>query len=263
MISPICSSGIFSSYLEEVHDFVRIDRIIQNLYLDPSKENTIPLIEKGVVVLIGISSAAILGPAFGVYLVAMNIFFMAAVNTYLKNADLTKLPSAKTFFSNENPLWKLVLGIIAWFPFAIFENNLEIFINWLMGLMGIVITGTQDVGVLLASSGLTAILWIVLGCLIAPVGEEIVFRGYLEKIFEQSENPSVFQRFTTACKTNAIFGAMHLSPFQGWFNLPIFIACFAMGMAFSLLKEVTGDLWAPSSLHIMNNTVATVALRMA
>jgi membrane protease YdiL (CAAX protease family) len=85
----------------------------------------------------------------------------------------------------------------------------------------------------------------------------------MEKIFEKSKNPSLFQKFTIAFKTNAIFGVMHLSPFQGWFNLPIFISSFSIGMAFSLLKEMTGDLWASSSLHIMNNTVATVALRMA
>ncbi len=243
-------------------DTFRLDLAVRKVYENPSVPNAIDLAAKCVGPLLAISSAMVLGPAFGVYLLAMNIFFGAVVITYLKNTNLEALPNPKEFFSKDNLLWKIGIGIAAWFPLSVLEQRLEILITWIFGLMGIVFNQGQDVALLLSSGGLLGAIWIIYGCIIAPVTEELLFRGYSEKLFEKENNPSFSQKFMTALKTNAVFGAIHMSPFQGWFNIPIFVATFVMGMAFSLLREATGDLWAPTICHTMNNTVATIALRI-
>lgn len=251
-----------TDFPKEVMSLLRLDLAFQKVYKNPSISNAVSLAAQCVVPLSAISSAIVLGPAFGIYLFAMNIFGGAALNSYLKNVNLKTLPSIKDLFSKDNLIWKIGIGIAAWFPLVFLKQQLEILVTWIFGLMGIVFSQGQDVAILLGSGGLSGAIWIILGCIIVPAAEELVFRGYLEKLFETGTNPSFSQRFTTALKTNAIFGAIHMSPFQGWCNIPFFVITFAMGMAFTLLREATGDLWAPTICHTMNNTIATILLRV-
>ncbi len=53
-----------------------------------------------------------------------------------------------------------------------------------------------------------------------------------------------------------LFGACHLSPFQGWTNIPVFIVTGVMGVVFTILREFTGDTLACSTAHILNNALA-------
>ena len=153
------------------------------------------------------------------------------------------------------------MAFAAWFPLKFLEEALVALAEKIFVLLGLPLGGAQDVGLLLSSGGLSGLIWILLGCVVAPVGEEIFFRGHLQDLLKVGENPSSWSRFVTVLKTNAVFGAMHLSPFQGWFNIPVFAFTFLFGMCMSLLKELTGDLWAPMTCHMANNMIATAVLR--
>jgi len=244
-------------------EFVRIDREIEALFQKPSINTAFDLSAKVIMPLSCITAGCVLGTAFGIYLFAVSLFLNTLVLIAIRdNPELIReLPSINDYFSKENGLRNITLGLAAWFPLEFLTEMLVGLIEKIFILLGHPLSGVQDIGLLLSSGGLGGLLWMFIGCIIAPVGEEIIFRGWLTDLLKESEDPSSWNRFVTAVKTNAIFGALHVSPFQGWFNIPIFAATFIMGMCFSLLKELTGSLWAPMTCHMAGNMISTAILR--
>lgn len=101
--------------------------------------------------------------------------------------------------------------------------------------------------------------------IIGPVLEEALFRGAFYDITKGVEDwiwgpdaNSTAQRVTRVVLNGLLFGACHLSPFQGWVNLPIFIATSLMGIVFAGLREVTGNTQASSVAHMANNCFALI-----
>lgn len=111
---------------------------------------------------------------------------------------------------------------------------------------------------------------------ITPIYEEIIFRGYLRNWFMgESVKPGVTERlkswmwrhlplkgsepseFKTALKTSAIFALLHIEPSKGWANLQFLLQIGLMGMAFYGLRKKTGNLWACTTAHSVNNSLAT------
>lgn len=251
--SPFCTE-----LWSVIQSILRVDLAIREFYESPSIESTMRLTFWSVFPLLVISSGAILGTAFAVYLLVVNIFFTTAIGLYVKNTGIENLQHPLDFFSEDNLFWKICIGITAWFPMAMLEKQLEVLMTSIFGLMGIVLTQGQDIALLLSSGGFWGAIWIIFGCIFAPITEELLFRGYGEKSAEN--DLSITQKFMAALKSNIVFGAIHMSPFQGWFNIPIFVITFSMGMVFSLLREATGDLCAPTVCHAMNNILATALL---
>ncbi len=98
-------------------------------------------------------------------------------------------------------------------------------------------------------------------CLFAPIIEEIEFRWGLDTAFQYSQQRLDYDPDSTTSKTMRIaavslfFGACHLTPEQGYTNIPIFIITTLLGGALHCLKEETGDIIAPTAAHITHNTV--------
>ncbi|QTN30826.1 CPBP family intramembrane metalloprotease [Akkermansiaceae bacterium] len=90
------------------------------------------------------------------------------------------------------------------------------------------------------------VLLAVAAALVAPICEEIVFRGYLYPVAKKYAGPWV-----AALATALIFSAAH-----GSFSalLPLF----AFGLALVAIYEFTGSIWAPMAVHFLFNS-ATVA----
>ncbi|MGJ8633954.1 MAG: CPBP family intramembrane glutamic endopeptidase [Luteolibacter sp.] len=97
---------------------------------------------------------------------------------------------------------------------------------------------------------LILILMAFTAAIVAPICEEIVFRGYLYPAAKKFVGPWV-AGFCTAL----IFSAAHggLAPL-----LPLFI----FGLALVALYEWTGSIWAPIAAHFLFNS-ATVAIQLA
>jgi membrane protease YdiL (CAAX protease family) len=85
--------------------------------------------------------------------------------------------------------------------------------------------------------------------IVAPVCEEIVFRGYLYPVMKKFSGPWI------AALCNAmIFSAAHGSMSA---LLPLFI----FGIALVALYEYTGSIWAPIAAHFLFNS-ATVFIQL-
>lgn len=85
---------------------------------------------------------------------------------------------------------------------------------------------------------------LVTACVIAPVFEELIFRGRLFSILNRTTSSLV-----SAMLTALIFGAVHGS-------VSVMIDGFVSGMIFSYVYIVKGSIIAPILLHMCNNAIA-------
>jgi len=79
-------------------------------------------------------------------------------------------------------------------------------------------------------------------CLVAPVAEEIFFRGFLYTALR----PHLGARWA-AVITAAFFATAHAVSI-----VPLFV----MGLLFAYVRERTDRLWCPIVIHIVNNSLA-------
>jgi len=79
---------------------------------------------------------------------------------------------------------------------------------------------------------------------IAPIAEEILFRGYL-----YGKLKKFVPVWAAIIVTSLLFGAIH-----GEWN--IFFDTFALSIMLCLLRELTGNIWSPILLHMIKNGIA-------
>ncbi len=84
--------------------------------------------------------------------------------------------------------------------------------------------------------------------IIAPLAEELLFRGYL---FGKLRESAGF--WLSALLTSALFGAVHLQ----W-NVGLDV--FALSLVLCYLREKTGVLWGCIGLHMLKNSIAFLLL---
>lgn len=89
------------------------------------------------------------------------------------------------------------------------------------------------------------LLNIFMVAILPAIGEELIFRGILQRSLVELTR----SRWIGILLTAALFSAIHLQ-FQG------FIPRFALGVAFGYLLEVTGSIWVPIVAHFFNNAIA-------
>jgi len=97
--------------------------------------------------------------------------------------------------------------------------------------------------------------YVVIG---APLIEEAIFRDKLQSSMKDwvSDPETTYNTVMRVFGNGFFFGAAHLSPFQGWANVPIFFATFLMGCVYSALREATGDITASTTAHMLHNGTA-------
>jgi membrane protease YdiL (CAAX protease family) len=91
------------------------------------------------------------------------------------------------------------------------------------------------------------ILSAVLTCVIAPVSEEVLFRGYIFSALRNWRGP-----WLAAVLTGLVFGAVHAGSAPAVDLLPLA----ALGFGLCLLYRATGSLYPCIAAHAINNTVA-------
>lgn len=106
---------------------------------------------------------------------------------------------------------------------------------------------------------------VVMICIIAPIAEELFFRGLLQTVIigtiaklrrgdANAENVRVGERLTGILVAAGIFAAVHLSVTKdAWSWLP---ALFLLGVALGYAYERTGRLWADITIHALFNAFA-------
>jgi hypothetical protein len=93
---------------------------------------------------------------------------------------------------------------------------------------------------------------LVITALLPAIGEEIIFRGVFQKIFQR-----LFRNDHVGIWVIAfIFSAIHLQFFG-------FLPRFIMGLAFGYLYYWSGNLWLPIIAHFTNNAIMTVGVYLS
>lgn len=91
-----------------------------------------------------------------------------------------------------------------------------------------------------------SLLFLIIVGLVAPLLEEIIFRGFLFGTLRNSFGP-----WRSMVYSSLLFAALHQS-------LVAFLPIFFLAMVLAYLYEKTGSLWPSIVLHMVNNTVATL-----
>ena len=104
----------------------------------------------------------------------------------------------------------------------------------------------DQLGYMLKFDSFNMAVFLIFGIVVlAPLGEEILFRGFLQKFLEEH-----WQDVTRAVLVTSLFFAIiHLNPF--WL-----IQIYILGVILGFLAWRTGSIWAGFILHAANNLVA-------
>ncbi len=84
---------------------------------------------------------------------------------------------------------------------------------------------------------------IVLAVVVAPVAEELVFRGYLYTVLKR-----FFGAFPSLVFTAVLFGLVHV-------NVTVLLPLFLLACTFTVAYEVTGSLFVPMAMHALFNAI--------
>jgi membrane protease YdiL (CAAX protease family) len=100
----------------------------------------------------------------------------------------------------------------------------------------------------------TAMLFMAMAVLVAPLVEETVFRGYLYPLFAK-----YFGVATSVIVTGVLFGLMHGAQL-GW-TWGLVLVLIAVGVIFTFVRARTGSVFASFLLHLgYNSTIALVSI---
>jgi membrane protease YdiL (CAAX protease family) len=100
----------------------------------------------------------------------------------------------------------------------------------------------------------TAMLFMAMAVLVAPLVEETVFRGYLYPLFAKS-----FGVANSVIITGILFGLMHGAQL-GWTWSLVFVLI-AVGVIFTFVRARTGSVFASFLLHLgYNSMIALITI---
>ena len=111
---------------------------------------------------------------------------------------------------------------------------------------------TEDLGADEGTFGLIAAGVMVM--LVAPVAEEVFFRGFFYKALR-----SRFSMIVAAVLDGVLFGAIHFDPTSGSEALLLLPPLALLGFVFCVVYEKTGSLFPVIGMHAFNNSVAYAA----
>lgn len=103
----------------------------------------------------------------------------------------------------------------------------------------------DELGVDESTVNLVLVLFLVV--VMAPVAEELLFRGYVYRALRNGTGVWV-----AALVSGLIFGGIHLGSSPTEFIPPLML----LGVGLALLYQWTGSLYAPVALHAFNNSIA-------
>jgi membrane protease YdiL (CAAX protease family) len=148
--------------------------------------------------------------------------------------------------------WALLIGpsavILMWTVLGLL--NWCGYIAWMENLIGE--SSVQDAVKMLreGNDGLTVGLMALSAVLVAPLAEEVIFRGYIYPVAKKFSNVRI----------GMLFSALIFSLGHG--NIPLLLPLFLLGLILAAAYEWTGSLWASISVHLCFNA-ATVAIQIA
>ncbi len=143
-------------------------------------------------------------------------------------------------------LW-VVLGILIATPLVLYLSE-WIRSAWLEPVFGEMKEQEVVDSMKNSSSLVMKVGMIVSACVIAPLVEELVFRGYIYGVLKQFTNP-----LFAIVSAGALFAAVHL-------NLPALMPLWVFAIILTLAYELSGSLWVPIGIHAGFNTVSVAVM---
>ena len=150
-------------------------------------------------------------------------------------------PSAAEFGLLRAPFWRSVGLIVAiWIGFLVLSGL------WALALD---LDQRQDLPDELGADGplLNVLAVVVLVTVVAPIGEELFFRGFFFGALRNWHGP-----WLAAILTGLVFGGIHVGSSPVGYLVPLMI----FGAGLCLLYELTGSLYPAIALHALNNSIA-------
>jgi len=171
-------------------------------------------------------------------------------------AQLVYLVPVIVVFAYRKISWKAIgFGKFEWGALAlgcglVLASNMIIFVhNMILMMLGIETQGQEILGFL---NSLESPFWLIfVGSILAPLVEEIFFRGFLFQGFRQR-----YGWVTGALLSSAIFAAAHLS-------LVVLIPTFILGCVLAYMYHRTNSVWPGIILHFLINSFAFCAIYIA
>jgi len=188
-----------------------------------------------------IMGASVSDPSPGVKIGLTFFQNLALIGAALLFASMTGRPAGPDFGLRRTRLWRAV-GLLL----AIWVGFYAVSAVWVAAL-GLDERQTLPDELGIAGSTLNLVLVVVLITVVAPIGEELFFRGYF---FGALRNWKGF--LPAALITGIVFGAIHIGSAPIGFTVPL--AVFGFGLC--LLYERTRSLYPCIALHALNNSVA-------
>lgn len=147
-------------------------------------------------------------------------------------------------------LWIAPAGVILTYAFVIGLHQLG-YHTWLKDYFGDDAKVQETIRVYQETSAFTIRGMLAVSVvLIAPVVEEVVFRGYIYPAAKRFTDRSFAALFSSL-----LFAAVH-------FNINALVPLFFLALLLTLAYELTGSLWAPISIHALFNATTLVNLEM-
>lgn len=152
------------------------------------------------------------------------------------------------------PQWKdLTYAAAVFIVFFIFLAVLFAVLQALVPEIQSKLEEPQEIGFEGIKSRLDMILAFSSLVILAPVGEEVLVRGYLFSGLRR-----YWHFLPAAVVTGIIFGAAHLQPGGGALVWGAALSTFVLSLALVYLREKTGALYASILVHSLNNSVAFI-----
>lgn len=194
-------------------------------------------------------------------------------------AGVTFLCSVTTLFS-EALLRRSDIAALDWMNTDFNKRDLMVYVALRLAILPIAVSLVTAFGFLPAQAVATQIIngnlrIILLTTLVAPIAEEIIFRGFLQERLEDlallidryaySLSEETKKRFSIATQA-IIFGALHITGTQIVKKSWKIITCLQLslfGASLALFKEKDESLLTPIAVHAAQNTGVTLGLLLS
>lgn len=169
----------------------------------------------------------------------LTVLIAIFVPRFIRNVKATKTEIGLSRLASWSDILLMPAGLIVYLVLA---STLIIIAQKI--IPGFDISQAQDVGFSHVNRQYEALLAFATLVIVAPIAEEILFRGYL--FGKLKKNIPVWLAIVV---TSLSFGLIH-----GAWNIAV--DTFALSIVLCILRQITGSIWSPILLHMAKNGIA-------